>query len=705
MSVPMRVLLADLSHVRTGREWSVLPMPVNMGYLSAFAQEYCQGEVEIRICKTPESFIAHVADFEPHVVAFSNYIWNSNLARSASEWLKSVRSDVLVVMGGPNVNTAEPQAALDFMRDRRSVDIYIPQEGEVPFLRVLEAFKACGMRVDALVETGVPGTWTLTPGAEAMVVSTLQVPIAELPGGLDPRTGRLLDLSDIPSPYLTGVMDEFLADESFVPLIETNRGCPYSCTFCGWGDMAKSKSASFPVERILKELDFIAAANRSRISYLYIGDANFGLFQRDIEIAQRLAELRESVGFPEHVYLYFAKNSSQRVLEIARVLKGMTPISLSRQTQNADVLKNIKRSNIDIETFNALSRQAKELGVDSFAELIYALPGESLASFLDGVREVVESDVDGLHFFPAMLLDGSEMATRASRELYGLEGEFRAIDGSQGDYGPFAATEFEEIVTTSAVFSREDYFTIRRLHFVQSLLVDAHAGGRVFYGLRALTGGTSLFPLLESITLDSTDEVGPFWTLLADFEEAASAELLSPDDVLALRSSGDNDQTNVKLNPYFLTRLLYEDGVLEHFLSVLDERITRLYGTDQALVDAVLHLIRQRVYPFDGSTGSTLKVGLDLNALTSAALSPRTVPLTTEDLLAAPELVKVHKTRTYSELLGRVSRGESRWDDIYDVALHHSRENIGRLYTWSLGAAGGTDEAERTISNEGGWLY
>ena len=49
-----------------------------------------------------------------------------------------------MVAGGPNVNTAEPQAALDYARDRRSVDIYIPQEGEVPFLRVLEAFRPAG---------------------------------------------------------------------------------------------------------------------------------------------------------------------------------------------------------------------------------------------------------------------------------------------------------------------------------------------------------------------------------------------------------------------------------------------------------------------------------------------------------------------------------------------------------------------------------
>ena len=41
-------------------------------------------------------------------------------------------------------------------------------------------------------------------------------------------------------------------------------------------------------------------------------------------------------------------------------------------------------------------------------------------------------------------------------------------------------------------------------------------------------------------------------------------------------------------------------------------------------------------------------------------------------------------------------------DDIYDVALHHSRENQSPVHVVT---GRGTDEAERTISNEGGWLY
>ncbi len=673
MPEPVRVILADLSHVSTGNEWSVLPMPINMGYLSSFVHAYYQGELDTRICKSPEDLVALVDSFDPHVVAFSNYIWNSNLASAAASWLRAVRPDTVIVMGGPNVNTTEPPAAVAFLAARPAVDFYIPQEGEVPFLRLLEAFSMLGRSRAALVGEGISGTWSLAPDRQSLIADYLDVPMATPPGGLDPRTGRLLDLDDIPSPYLSGIMDGYLEHPGYVPLIETNRGCPYSCTFCSWGDMAKSKSSSFPVERILKELDYIAEANTGRVSYLYIGDANFGLFQRDVEIAG--------------------------------ILRGMTPISLSRQTQNAEVLQNIKRSNIDIETFNALSRQAKELGVDSFAELIYGLPGESLTSFLDGVHEVLGSDVDGLHFFPAMLLDGSEMATAASRELYGLEGEYRAIDSSSGDYGPFAATEFEEIVTTTSVFSRDDYFTVRRLHFIQSVLVDAHAGGRIFYGLRALTKGDSLYPLLESIVRDESDHSSPFSRLLSEFEAAASAEFVTDEVLEQRRYSGGTGRRSLKLNPYFLAKLFYEGETLEDFLRILQVKIVTLYGQDPDVVAAVLDAVRQRVYPFDGSTESVISVRFRIDELSKAALAPRDIPFGTGNLLPESVDVRVFKGRTYAEFLGGDALAAGRFEAIYDLALHHSRENIGRMFTWSLVPPEGADEGSRTISNEGGWLY
>ena len=43
--------------------------------------------------------------------------------------------------------------------------------------------------------------------------------------------GTLDDLNEIPSPYLSGMLDEFFEDR-WMPVLETNRSCPYRCTLC-----------------------------------------------------------------------------------------------------------------------------------------------------------------------------------------------------------------------------------------------------------------------------------------------------------------------------------------------------------------------------------------------------------------------------------------------------------------------------------------
>ena len=36
--------------------------------------------------------------------------------------------------------------------------------------------------------------------------------------------------------------------------LETNRGCPFACTFCDWGGLTYSKLKKFPEEKVLQEL-------------------------------------------------------------------------------------------------------------------------------------------------------------------------------------------------------------------------------------------------------------------------------------------------------------------------------------------------------------------------------------------------------------------------------------------------------------------
>ncbi len=147
------------------------------------------------------------------------------------------------------------------MQDSSSdyVDVYIYDEGEIPFKALLLALD------EGSSLSGVPNIKYKT-GEGSWAVTEQEMVIA----------------SDFPSPYLMGLFDEMMKDDSldFTPTLETNRGCPFSCAYCDWG-IYKSKLRQFPIERVKAEIDWFS---EHKIDLIFGADSNFGILERDEEI-------------------------------------------------------------------------------------------------------------------------------------------------------------------------------------------------------------------------------------------------------------------------------------------------------------------------------------------------------------------------------------------------------------------------------------
>ena len=104
------------------------------------------------------------------------------------------------------------------------------------------------------VDGGVKEACLYTPGlAEGLRREAVVITRGE--------TDRITDVDSIPSPYLTGLFDSFAAGPGRAAMIETNRGCPYGCTFCDWGSATLSRVRKFDLQRVFDELEW-AAKNR-----------------------------------------------------------------------------------------------------------------------------------------------------------------------------------------------------------------------------------------------------------------------------------------------------------------------------------------------------------------------------------------------------------------------------------------------------------
>ena len=68
---------------------------------------------------------------------------------------------------------------------------------------------------------------------------------------------RIKDLDEIPSPYLNGMLDKFF-DGKLTPFLETNRGCPFTCSFCHTGaDYYHKLNKFFSEKRVQDEIDYV----------------------------------------------------------------------------------------------------------------------------------------------------------------------------------------------------------------------------------------------------------------------------------------------------------------------------------------------------------------------------------------------------------------------------------------------------------------
>ena len=95
---------------------------------------------------------------------------------------------------------------------------------------------------------------------------------------------------------LSGSFDRLIEaypENEWLILWETNRGCPFKCTFCDWGSATASKVNKFDLERLKLEIDWFS---KNKIEFIFCCDANFGILKRDIEIAEYVAIKKKRTG-------------------------------------------------------------------------------------------------------------------------------------------------------------------------------------------------------------------------------------------------------------------------------------------------------------------------------------------------------------------------------------------------------------------------
>ncbi|MBF0610161.1 MAG: cobalamin-dependent protein [Magnetococcales bacterium] len=391
---------------------------------------------------TDATIQAALRESQPDLLAISCYVWNFNQVQRLLHGLQQEWPQLLVVLGGPEIS-ADSQWV---MERYPAVKFMVVGEGEITFRTLLETLLT--------PEEGGYGTikglfWR---SREGEIHYNGPAPM------IDP-------LDALPSPYLLGLIPPAAIQQGLAPL-ETQRGCILDCAFCNYQKGFKNVRY-FALPRVMAELAWILQQHPRQ---LYLMDPAFNSNRRRAaQILQVIAHHRQQ-GMRVQVNAEMIPDILTPELMRLCGEAGMGILEMGVQSLTPTAVATMRRYRNEEKLFRAFDL-AKENRIIAVPQIIFGLPGDSLAGFLatfDRVYALATPELDILHL---LVLPGTHYRQQA--EHYGLVYE---------DHPPYA-------LLASHDFSREEITLLRRfakvvlvllpmkeamLHLCQELVLPPH---------------------------------------------------------------------------------------------------------------------------------------------------------------------------------------------------------------------------------------
>ncbi len=368
----------------------------------------------------------------PDFVGFTCFTWNLEYNKTLAKELKKRFPDVKIIFGGHSV-----PAGHEFLEKYEFIDYLMHNEGEETTALFFKAI------ADGTPLSQVPNLSFRDENGNCVTTEDYHP----------------CDISAYPSPYTAGVFDHLIKEYpeiEFHATLETNRGCPYACAYCEW--CFTKKIRQFPMEKIKSEIRWMA---ENKIRYCYCADANFGIFSRDVDIAQYVVDCKKEYGYPEVFKPCYAKESDDTVFEAGYILnknnadKGVT---LAYQSLDPHTLENIGRKNLTLEHFSSLDARYNEAGIPTYTELILGLPGETYESFCRGICRLLESGQNNsMTVYECQVYPNTPMGNEEYKEKHGIKTSRIPLFGIHYNPEFNGVGEFIDVITETKTMPHKDW--------------------------------------------------------------------------------------------------------------------------------------------------------------------------------------------------------------------------------------------------------
>jgi radical SAM superfamily enzyme YgiQ (UPF0313 family) len=518
------------------------------------------------------------------IVAFSTYVWNHNYNYEIARKIKEINPNVLTIFGGPEPAITDPK----LFKKNPFIDLVICFEGEITFRRLMLAY------LEGKPFDDIPGL-LLNKNGEPLNTGDAK---------------RIESLEEVPSPYLSGVFDQLVAENPGITwqgTLETNRGCPFACTFCDWGSLTYNKVKKFELERVFDELEWMAKRNFDWIS---ITDANFGMFpERDGMIADKIIEMQEKYGSPRTFSVAWAKNQKKEVVDIVKKLldaRGFNQgLTLSVQSLDLDVLENIRRKNMEMNKLEEVFELCEQRNIPVYTELILGLPGENLDTWKQNFYRLFEmGNHTGITVFQAQLLENAEM-NLLQKKLFKITSQ-PVTDYFSGSYSNEHVIESIDIITSTKDMPWE-------------MMLDAHVFSW-FINTMHINGLSTLLSRL--VYKYSNVSYADFYSELFDYIQHHDWLRKEQDEVRQYytnwMSSGKIEHPSIGIEIHgwnLIHRSIINMHVEKQYESIFDmlEQFMQRYNLPENLLASAMKFQRNYLVAYEARNNYPMNVQLDYN--------------------------------------------------------------------------------------------
>ena len=352
--------------------------------LKEYAEKYGNNEHEIKIKEYTinqyvEEIIADIYEEQPDILGFSCYIWNISHVMQVIDDLKSVRTDLDIFVGGPEVSYNAKQ----ILENHLTIDYVMCGEGEETFKQFLDYYHN-----GELQNKEING-----------LVYRIEQEIVENPVMCP------MDLSKIPFVYKN--MKDF---ENKIIYYETSRGCPFSCSYCL---SSIDKRIRFRDLKLVKEeLQFFLDNKTAQVKFV---DRTFNCNPyHAMEIWKYIKE--NDNGITNFHFEIAADLMTEEELELISDMRpGLIQLEIGVQSTNEETLQAIHRKTNIQEIEEITQKIRKNKNIHQHLDLIVGLPYENYESFQNSFNTVYAMKPDQLQLGFLKVLYGARISEEAKK--------------------------------------------------------------------------------------------------------------------------------------------------------------------------------------------------------------------------------------------------------------------------------------------------